>query len=113
MGYSCTVNANNTLGVIEHMFATDGNPNILTIRGRQYFFERGREQEDGAITGQLMHMLPGDCCERAGSVKIAADGSIIRFPALTSTEKREAMCTVAEMGARNPQRLREWATGIL
>lgn len=113
MGYSCTVDANNTLGVIEHMFATDGNPNVLTIRGEQYFFERGREQEDGAITGQLMRMLPGEYCERAGAVRIAADGEIIRFPALSRAEKQEAMNTVRDMSARNPQLLRRWATGIL
>lgn len=113
MGYSCTVDANNTLGVIEHMFATKGNPNILTIRGSQYFFERGKEQEDGAITGQLMLMLPNDYCQRIGSVKINADGSIARFPKLSKAEKQEAENTVRDMQARNPQLLRHWATGVL
>ena len=53
MGYSCSRDAANTLGVIGKMFATDGNPNTLTIKNQRYFFERGGEQRDGAITGSL------------------------------------------------------------
>lgn len=35
MGYICTRDAKNTLGVIGQFYATDGNPNILTI-GKEY-----------------------------------------------------------------------------
>ena len=37
MGYSCSRDAANTLGVIGKMFATDGNPNTLTIKNQRYF----------------------------------------------------------------------------
>ena len=68
------------LGVIGHLFATDGNPNILTIHGARYFFDRGREQTDGAITGKLFEMLPNDMAQFAGHVRIEPDGTITRFP---------------------------------
>jgi hypothetical protein len=96
------------------MFATDGNPNILTIHGKPYFFERGREQEDGAITGCIMLMLPEDYCQRVGgSVRIEPDGTITRFPVLTKTEREEAQNTMRDMSARNPQLLRSWSMGLL
>lgn len=111
MGYSCTQDASYMLGVISHMFATDGNPNVLTIRGRQYFFERGREQADGAITGSLFKMLPNDMAQRAGRVRIEADGRINAFPAMSVQDCREALATFQDMTARNPSKLREWSIG--
>lgn len=113
MGYSCTVDAGNMLGVIEHFYATKGNPNILTIGAHQYFFERGREQEDGAITGQLMLMLPGDYCQKAGNVRIAPDGTLVRFARIPRTDKQEIISIYNDMQARNPQLLRQWAMGLI
>jgi hypothetical protein len=78
MGYSCTRDAADMLGVIGKFYATDGNPNVLTIGGSRYFFERGKEQDDGAITGSLMLVLPDDYCRKVGSVRINADGTIDR-----------------------------------
>lgn len=111
MGYSCTQDASHMLGVIGHMFATDGNPNVLTIKGGQYFFECGRENADGAITGNLMKMLPGDLCRKVGSVRIDPDGRITRFPAMNRDERIEAYNTLWDMQARNPQLLSIWASG--
>ena len=111
MGYSCTRDASNSLGVIGRMFATDGNPNILTIRGQQYFFERGREQADGAITGTLMLVLDDEHCRKAGNVRIEPDGMVRRFPALTMCERVEADNTRRDMEARNPHLLSAWAMG--
>lgn len=113
MGYSCSQDASHTLGVIGHMFATNGNPNILTIRGTQYFFERGRENADGAITGKLMEMLPDDYCQSVGRVRIESDGTITRFPRLKVMETVEAENTRRDMEARNPSLLRQWAMGRL
>jgi hypothetical protein len=113
MGYSCTKDAADTLAVIGKMFATDGNPNVLTIRGKHYFFERGRENEDGSITGKLMEMLPGDFCQEVGKVKINADGSVFRFARLKVEEMCEAMDTARDMQARNPQLLRQWGYGTI
>jgi hypothetical protein len=111
MDYSCTTDASYTLGIIGHMFATDGNPNVLTIRGERYFFERGREQSDGAITGTLMLMLPDDYCRKVGTVRIEPDGRITRFPKLSATEKQEVWDTLHDLGARNPHLLSAWAMG--
>jgi hypothetical protein len=109
MGYSCTQDADHTLGVIGKLFATDGNPNYLTIHGRRYFFERGRENADGAITGKLMQLLENDTlCQEAGSVKIHADGRLGLFPRLNSTDKGNVARTVK---AASYEELRAWAMG--
>src|ERR1700739_3406838 len=92
MGYSCRRDAQDTLSVISHRFATDGNPNVWTIgtvERKQYFFERGQENHDGAITGTLMVMLPGDFCRSVGSVRIGPDGTIERFPKLIARDRVE------------------------
>jgi hypothetical protein len=87
MGYSCTKAADDTLKLIGKTYALDGNPNILKIGAGAFFFECGREQTDGAITGKLMEMLPNDMCKSIGSVRIAPDGSITRFPAIPRNVK--------------------------
>lgn len=93
MGYSCTRAAANMLGTIGHILATDGNRNILTIGQTQYFFERGREQNDGAITGTLVECLPNDYCRKVGTIRIEPDGSLARFPRLPRTLKTEIVDT--------------------
>ena len=111
MGYSCTRDAANTLGVIGKFYATNGNPNVLTIGKDQYFFERGREQADGAITGTLMVMLPNDYCRKVGSVRIEPDGTISKFPRMPKVDREEIENTFRDMSARNPQLLSAWACG--
>lgn len=111
MGYSCTQDASHMLGVISRMCGKDGNGNILRIDGKEFFFERGKEQGDGAITGTLMEMLPGDFCRKAGSVRINPDGTIARFPRFTKRDKEEAENTLRDMQARNPQLLNNWSMG--
>ena len=86
MGYSCTKKADDTLVRIGKTFATDGNPNILTIGAGRFFFEHGQEQSDGAITGSLMEIV-GDFCRKVGSVRISPEGQIVRFPALKKNQK--------------------------
>lgn len=113
MGYSCTRDAADMLGNISHFFATDGNRNILTIRDKQYFFERGRENPDGAITGTLMECLPNDYCRKAGTVRIEPDGELTRFPRLTPTLRAEVISSFRDMQARNPQLLRSWSYGTI
>jgi hypothetical protein len=111
MGYSCTRDAQDTLAVISHRFATDGNPNVWTIgtvQRKQYFFERGRENEDGAITGTLMVMLDGDMCRPVGSVRIAPDGTIERFPKLIARDRAELEYYARDVRARNPQWISSW-----
>ncbi len=113
MGYSCTRDAADMLGTVSHFFATEGNGNILTIGKTQYFFERGREQGDGAITGTLMEMLPNDYCRKAGTVRIEPDGELARFPRISKVDREEIVNTFRDMQARNPQLLHSWSYGTL
>ena len=113
MGYSCSRDAANTLGVIGKMFATDGNPNTLTIKNQRYFFERGGEQRDGAITGTLYRMLPNEMCRRVGPTRINADGTIARFPVITAADRVEAVSTMRDLSASNLQLLHAWTSGRL
>lgn len=91
MGYSCTKAADDTFNTISRDFAKDGNPNVLFFQGKDYFFERGRENEDGAITGKLMVMLPDDYCQSVGSVRIEPDGKVKRFPVFRALLKDELL----------------------
>ena len=116
MGYSCTQDALDTLATIAHRFATNGNPNVWTIgtvEKKQYFFERGKEQDDGAITGTLMVMLPGDYCRSVGSVRIAGDGTITRFPKLIARDRFEIEAEARDVRARNPHLIRAWSQGVI
>lgn len=106
MGYSCTKAASDSLAVLSDRFKTDGNPNYLTIRGDKYFFERGREQADGSITGELMQFSPDEnTCTVAGRVKIAPNGVIVRFPRVTVKETIEIENEVRRMLAADPRKL--------
>ena len=112
MGYSCTRDAQDTLAILSRQYATDGNPNVLTmgtVRKARYFFERGRENEDGSITGTLMVIVQDadgkdtDFARVKGSVKIAADGTIERWPNLIARDRVEIEYLARDTRARNPQ----------
>jgi len=94
MGYSCTKAAVDTLTRIEAAYRVEGSGNVMHM-GRHYsFFERGRENADGSITGRLVDInidpsiaasdvfkaIEHGTCRIAGSVKIDADGIVVRFP---------------------------------
>mgnify|MGYP001612381944 CR=1 FL=1 len=73
MGYSMTAKA----AMVMDTFKGDGaSANVWTYRGQEYFWERGRENRDGAMTGSVISMTG----YRKGSYKIAADGHIERAP---------------------------------
>jgi hypothetical protein len=94
MGYSCTQAAYFTLQGIENALAEKfpsinketgkSTGNGWVIDGHEFFFERGRENDDGAITGTV-YKIYFNCttfdlrCRRAGSVRIEPDGNITRF----------------------------------
>lgn len=108
MGYSCAAAASDMLGVINKMCGLkDG---VLHIDGGEYFFERGREQNDGAVTGQLMKMVGENFCRPAGGVRINPDGSIARFPKFTAKDKAEALRILL---TTDPQLIRTWSMGVL
>lgn len=85
MGYSCTVQADRTLnatlnkanGLPVHNFSYS---NTWEHAGGKYFFERGKEQADGSITGSVFKFIPGtSTCRQFGSLKIAANGNVVRW----------------------------------
>jgi hypothetical protein len=113
MGYSCSRDATYSLGVIRHMFRSEDSSNVLYIKGNNYFFERGKEQADGAVTGSVFLMLAGDRCHKVGSFRIDEDGRVARFPGLTMADRAEVYSTLVDMRARNPQLLSAWSMGVL
>lgn len=113
MGYSCSRDAVDSLRVICNLFGDKKSSNVLVIKGLQFFFERGQEQADGAITGPVFLMVEnGNAC-KAGTFRIEADGTVTRFPHLSKTDREEAANTMRDMQARNPQLLRTWGAGCV
>ncbi len=80
MGYSCTVLADDALREIQEMYASKSNF-WKGDDGREYFFDIGRENEDGAITGTVIQMN-GKYGKKIGSVRIEPNGFVTRFPHL-------------------------------
>ena len=78
MGWSCRKDAMNTL----ETFTNDADsPSNAWRRGaRHFFYEIGREQEDGSITGKIMEDMGNGHAVYAGNFKIAGNGDIIRAP---------------------------------
>lgn len=98
MGYSCSAKAGFTLDAIEHLIGRQCS-NEMPDGG---FWETGREQSDGAITGSVWKPYPADTTKSMlrGYFRIAADGRIIRFPGLPATLQRQA----EEAGAKSYRR---------
>lgn len=91
MGYSCTVKADDTLRM------TLNNANGISINdyypsntwennGHKYFYERGREQTDGSITGQIFRFTQGNYAVKIGSLKILANGKVSRWPGMPKSK---------------------------
>jgi hypothetical protein len=97
MGYSCTGKAAAAEGAIftsraagdlygaAESLAAGGYGGEVTngwqVAGVRYFMDRGREQPDGAITGQVWCQTPGsETCSLAGNLRIEPDGFISRWP---------------------------------
>lgn len=112
MGWSCNAAAGETLNAIQDEISAkvDGSSNSLPDGG---FFEVGREQRDGAITGTIWRPVNGNATHklmiadpyngvtehrvrRAGTFRIEPNGKIKRFPGLT----REQIRMVESVGAR-------------
>lgn len=101
MGYSCSARAALTLDALQAIL-TKETPQAGSNALPGGFWERGREQRDGAITGTVWKTIGtytpeqraakaaemgisnpewiGDPVRKAGSFKINADGTIARFP---------------------------------
>jgi hypothetical protein len=104
MGYSCTAIAGMAARRLEKMLNEAGPPpngSSNTWRaadGMLYFFERGREQADGAVTGSVYRMVgpmagddPGTFrARKIGSVRVAPNGQIVRWPTASAEYRRAA-----------------------
>ena len=89
MSYSCTAQADETMNRIQKYFSdtsfTGGMVNTFEKNGCVYFWERGKENADGAITGSVFK-----CSGKIGDVRnsiisrssfrINANGTVKRFP---------------------------------
>jgi len=87
MGWSCRVDAHNTLDKwYEVCKESSGMSTTYTAKGIEYFFEVSRtEHADGAITGQVYRNLTRNpdgsgTCIRAGSFRIEGNGEVKRYP---------------------------------
>ena len=113
MGYSCTARASLVMDAVRAILDRDIPGNRLSNKLPNGFYEIGREQADGAITGTVWKTVRkytdeeraaeaakmgqsirpewvGDPCRKAGSFKVSAEGWIVRFPQLTKAQKAEA-----------------------
>jgi hypothetical protein len=52
-------------------------------------------------------------CRKVGPTRINADGTIARFPVITAAERVEAVSTMRDLSASNPQLLHAWTSGRL
>jgi hypothetical protein len=77
MGYSCRADAYNTIAKFN---GGQGSSNRWVYKGNHYFWERGREQRDGAITGSIYLMIGDTFAKKVGSFRIDPDGTIAKAP---------------------------------
>lgn len=94
MGYSCTVAAANVVDMIlAHVTEPGGSSNSWTFAGSSYFYETGREHEDGRVTGTVWRTYStpeGDFCSKAGRVLVTASGKLVTFPAVPRAAREVA-----------------------
>lgn len=82
MGYSCSHLAGLRLNCIsEACIKNTGSSNTWKREnGDQYFFETGKENYGGSITGSIWKILPNGMAKRSGGFRIEPDGKISRGP---------------------------------
>jgi hypothetical protein len=104
MGYSCTAIAGMAAQQLEKMLNEAGPPpdnSSNTWRaadGKLYFYERGRENRDGAVTGSVYRMEPGYPTDppgtfrahKVGPVRVEPNGRIARWPTASAEYRRAA-----------------------
>jgi hypothetical protein len=112
MGWSATSKACDTEDKLTRAcIAQGGNQNSYKYKGQDYFWEHGREQADGAITGSVWRMLPDGLARRVGSFRIDPDGTLVRGPfglneLLQSLEPKPPK---PQRRSRNPAGIPRWS----
>lgn len=91
MGYSCSAKADEALESLRDMLQA-GNQNLpcnvwIGTGGEKHFYEIGREQADGAITGAVWKFLPDNSARKIGAFRIEPNGRIERFPSTTADQR--------------------------
>jgi hypothetical protein len=97
MGYSYAAKAGLTLDALATILRGKC-PSSNSIEKTGGFWEYGREQADGAITGTVVKPWKHDPEKvvKAGTFRIEPDGTITRFPGATKEERMAAESVGAE-----------------
>ena len=112
MGYSCTKDASDMLGLIRHSF-TDGTSNGLAIAGKTYFYDIGEEHADGRITGKLYEHDSENSARNVGRFCITAAGDIACFPRIKRGQKIALWFRFQELRRTNPMKLSSYSYGAI
>lgn len=95
MGYSLTKAANNKLNAIMANGGDASSNAWFDNNGNKYFYEIGRENNDGAFTGSVWKFITSGQyagrVKRSGSIRISPNGKVVRFPGMNSAMKAAAM----------------------
>jgi hypothetical protein len=113
MGYSCSKAASDMLGLIRHEFSDGKTSNGIRLGAATFFYEIGRENSDGSITGTLFENLEQNRCRKYGSFKIHASGVIVRFPGIKSNQRIQLKFKFDEMQRTNPMLLSSYSYGTI
>ena len=113
MGYSCTKDASDMLGLIRHTFNNGKYSNGLRIGAATFFYEVGRENADGSITGTLFENVDENHARKYGSFKIHAEGVIVRFPGIKQNQRVALKFKFDELRRTNPALLASYSHGAI
>lgn len=109
MGYSYNALAGFAMDKVTKDLGCGNNglpSNTFESKGNKYFYEHGREQRDGAITGIVWKFVGGETVRKAGSFRIEPNGIVTRFPGTTKKMRRsaaiEAVATYIQTYNRRP-----------
>lgn len=109
MGYSCSKAASDMLGLIRHSFSDGRTSNGLRIGAATFFYEIGRENVDGSITGTVFENTTPGMCRKYGSFKVDAAGFVVRFPGVKRNQRIALRFKFDELNRTNPMLLSSYS----
>ncbi len=113
MGYSCTKDASDMLGLLRHSFSDGVTGNGLAIGGKTYFYEIGEEHADGRITGTLFENIDENSARNVGRFCIHPTGVIVRFPRIKCGQRIALRLRFDHLQRTNPQLLSSYSHGAI
>lgn len=113
MGYSCTADASHALGLLRHAFTDGTTGNGLRIGAFKGFYEVGKEQADGAITGTVFEDVGIGFSRKCGSFRVEPDGYVSRFPCTTRNQRVQLKFRFDELKRSNTALLNSYSHGVL